>query len=98
MLAAMKKASRKKVRQNRPLFIQLSLLGEEEGMRSLWRRYGIPCMKVCRSARLAFRDENITEAPHGLDVQRCRGIGFDQFAQARDLHVQAAIENFVFAT
>src|SRR5476649_2716730 len=48
-------------------------------------------------ARLPLRDEHIAQAPDGLDVQRAGRVGLDQLAQARDLHVQAAVEYFVFA-
>ncbi|CAM2169518.1 hypothetical protein BLAT2472_11146 [Burkholderia latens] len=45
----------------------------------------------------AVRDEHVAEAPDGLDETRAARIGFDQLAQARDLHVEAAVEHFVFA-
>src|SRR5690606_28077542 len=100
MLAAIVNASRKKVRQNSPLLSHVSrfddtvmrasfggkeMSGGMDGSPGLW------------SAWLAFGDEDITEPPDGLDVQRRRWIGFDQLAQARDLHVEAAVEDFVFA-
>ncbi len=48
-------------------------------------------------SRVAVWNEDVTDAPHGLQVARRSGIFFDQFAQARDLHVQAAVERLEFA-
>ena len=44
----------------------------------------------------AVRDEHVAEAPDSLDEARAARIRFDQLAQARDLHVEAAVEHFVF--
>src|SRR5690606_36176190 len=41
--------------------------------------------------------EDVTQTPDRLDEDGFGGIGFDQFAQTRDLDVQAAVERFVFA-
>src|SRR5690606_25338211 len=49
-------------------------------------------------ARLSFRDEHVAQAPDRLDVERARWVGFDQLAQARDLHVERTVEHFVFAS
>ena len=43
----------------------------------------------------AVRHEDVAHAPHGLDVARAGGVLLDQLAQARDLHVQAAVADAV---
>src|SRR4051812_30311557 len=43
------------------------------------------------------RYENVAEAPDGLDMRRMRGIFLDDLPQARDLHVDGAVEHLVFA-
>ncbi len=48
-------------------------------------------MQLCRP------DEDVAEAPHGLDERRLGGIRFDQLAQARNLHVDRAVERTEFA-
>src|SRR5262245_36824599 len=40
---------------------------------------------------------HVPEAPYRLDVARVRGIGLDQLAQARYLHVDRPVEHFVIA-
>src|SRR5690606_9091939 len=47
---------------------------------------------------LVVGHEYVAESPHGLDVARLGGVILDQFAQARDLHVDRAVEDPVFAT
>src|SRR5476651_2028568 len=84
MLTVVRVPSSRKVRQNRPLFSRARLIS---GTSFILPRQ--------RSARLSVRDEHVAQAPYGLDEQRARWIWFDQFAQARNLHVQAAVEHFV---
>src|SRR5262245_47022654 len=81
-LATISATTSRNVRQNR--------LGE----RSLIARYGAD-----RAVRLAAAVgyEDVAQPPDGLDVLRLRRIGFDQFTQPRDLHVEAAVERLVFA-
>src|ERR1043166_5687053 len=43
------------------------------------------------------RDEYVAEAPHRLNVDRFARVGFDQPAQARNLHVYAAVEGLELA-
>ena len=80
MLTAIKNASRKKVRQSRPLLSQLR------------SRASAP------SGLDAIGYEHITQTPNGLDKARTGRIGFDQFAQTRNLNIKAAIEYLVLAT
>ena len=40
---------------------------------------------------------HVAESPHRLDVARIRGIGLDQLAQPRHLHVDRAVEDLVIA-
>src|SRR3954465_5783320 len=42
-------------------------------------------------------DEHVAEAPDRLDVLRMRRILLDDLAQARDLHVDRAVEDLVLA-
>src|SRR5512135_2446544 len=46
---------------------------------------------------LAVRNEHVPKSPDGLDVARLRGVGLDDLPQARDLHVEAAVERLVLA-
>src|SRR4051794_9947619 len=87
MLTAIRKASRKKVRQYSPLVIQAKRAG----------RASMRTLRPTASTRLSFRYEYVAQSPDRLDVQRVGRIGLDQLAQARDLHVQAAVEHFVLA-
>src|SRR5258708_10299016 len=48
------------------------------------------------TASRAVGDEDVAEAPHRLDEARAARIGFDQLAQTRDLHVEAAVEHLIF--
>ena len=50
----------------------------------------------CRR-RVVVGNEHVAEAPDGLDVARIRGIGLDQLAQPRHLHVDRAVEHLVIA-
>ena len=50
-----------------------------------------------RSLCFAVGNEDVAEAPDGLDVARLGRIVLDQLAQARDLHVDGAVEDVVFA-
>src|ERR1700761_3756241 len=45
----------------------------------------------------AVRNEHVSETPDGLDKAGTARIRFDQLAQTRNLHVETAIEHFVFA-
>src|SRR5438132_10954176 len=45
----------------------------------------------------SVRDEDVAQAPDRLNEARLGRIRFDQLAQPRDLHVQAAIERLVLA-
>src|SRR6516165_6521930 len=49
-------------------------------------------------ARRLVRNEHVAEPPDGLYVSRCRGVGFNELAQSRDLHVDGAIEHVVIAS
>ena len=42
-------------------------------------------------------NEHIADTPDGLDVAWHGGVGLDQLAQARDLHVQAAVKGLELA-
>src|SRR5690606_20286116 len=53
-----------------------------------WR----PCLLVT-----AVRNKDVSQSPDGLNKDGFGGIGFDQFAQARDLDVETAVESFVLA-
>src|SRR5690606_18583797 len=54
---------------------------------------------LARSSLLtAVRYEDIAQAPYRLDEHRLGGVWLDQLAQPGDLHVQATVEGFVFAT
>src|SRR5205814_7701913 len=44
-----------------------------------------------------FGNEDIAEAPDRLDVLRVRRVVLDDLAQARDLHVDRAVEHLVLA-
>ncbi len=46
---------------------------------------------------LVVRHEHVAEPPHRLDVAGVRGIGFDQLAQPRHLHVDRPVEHVVVA-
>src|ERR1035437_6320032 len=45
----------------------------------------------------AIRHKNVANAPNGLNIARRGGIDFHQFAQTRDLHVEAAIKRLELA-
>src|SRR5690554_6717089 len=45
-----------------------------------------------------IRYENVAKAPDRLDENRLGWIWLDQFAQAGNLHIEAAIESFVLAS
>src|SRR5437868_6615160 len=63
-----------------------------------WVVWGpMPAATSVSASGRAVRHEHVADAPDRLDVARRRGVGFDQFAQARDLHVQAAVEGLEFA-
>src|SRR5713101_2111862 len=49
------------------------------------------------SLHLPVGHEDVAEPPHGLDISGMRGILLDELAQARDLHVDRAVEHLVFA-
>src|SRR5450830_313814 len=87
MLAAIRKASRKKVRQYSPLPSQAKRVGRT----SMW------LTQRSVSTRLSFRNEDVAQSPDRLDIQGIGRIRFNQLAQARDLHVQAAVEYLVLA-
>src|SRR5690349_1910783 len=56
-----------------------------------------PCGVLSPSSSRAVRHEDVAHAPDRLDVARLRGVGLDHLAQARDLHVEAAIERLELA-
>src|SRR5450631_1929606 len=45
----------------------------------------------------AVRHEHVADAPDGLDIARLRRVGLNHLAQARDLHVETAIEGLELA-
>ena len=51
-----------------------------------------------RRGRAAIRHEHVAEAPYRLNVAWVRRIQFDQLSQSGNLHVDGAIEHFIFAT
>src|SRR5260221_5565581 len=48
-------------------------------------------------ARCAVGDEHVAEPPYGLDMARVRVVFLDDLAQARDLHVDRAVEHAILA-
>src|SRR6266849_1125474 len=69
--------------------VMASDLGEHKGT--------CPLVRPMRSLRLAVGHEDVAEPPHGLDVGGRRGILLDELPEARDLHVDRAVEHFVLA-
>src|ERR1044072_8947603 len=53
--------------------------------------------RPAKSLRPAVGHEDVAEPPHGLDVGGMRGILLHELPQARDLHVDRAVEHFVLA-
>src|SRR5260364_318676 len=49
-------------------------------------------------SRNLIRDKYISQSPHRLNKAGIARILFNQFAQPRDLHIQAAVEHFIFAS
>src|SRR5580698_10148166 len=92
-LTAISSAISRKVRQKRP------------PNASVRRRRSIRMRPTCRGADNALRansgravgDEHVTETPDGLNEAGAARVGFDQLAQTRDLHVEAAVEHLVLA-
>src|SRR5690606_7707013 len=50
------------------------------------------------SLLLATRHEDVANSPDSLDVARLGRIGFEQTAQARDLHIDGAFQRIPFTT
>src|SRR5690606_28953993 len=99
MLTTIMKVSRKKVRQNSPLLSQPRRLRQNCPFFSRRGRGRVRGMKkqTRQLSWATFRNEDIAQAPDGLDIERIGRIRLDQFAQAGDLYIQAAVEYFVFA-
>ena len=49
---------------------------------------------ICRLSIAAIWHKHVADTPHGLNVARHRGVGFNQLAQARHLHIQTAVKGF----
>src|SRR5690606_28100203 len=93
-LTSIRAASSRKVRPNSPS------LSREVRFRKILRKLGTrrrSCPSRAGWSAAAIRDEYVAQSPDRLDKYRLGRIGFDQLAQTRNLHVQAAIEGFVFA-
>src|SRR6218665_2148825 len=86
---ASRMGSRTKVRQNRFSASWGRDTGSVHSVRS-----GL--LRSQSSARFVGH-EHIADAPDGLDVARLCRISLEQLAQARDLHVQAAVERLELA-
>src|SRR5690606_14323600 len=67
---------------------------ERRDMQATAKNYPTPRRGTSASA---VGHEDIPQAPDRLDEDRFGGIGLDQFAQARNLDVQASVERLVFA-
>src|SRR5664279_2268361 len=57
----------------------------------------LACGRDHRSSGGAVRHEDVADAPHRLDVARLRRVGLDHLPEARDLHVEAAVEGLELA-
>src|SRR5882724_5216125 len=93
-------ASRKNVRQNRlNATVPSGKAGGDPSGTVAAKGFLFPETFLRSRLRLssAIWDEDITHAPHRLDVARLGWIGFDHFAQTRDLHVEAAVERLELA-
>src|SRR5947208_8207122 len=56
------------------------------------------CLRLAVGRHAIVGHEDVAESPHRLDVARIRGIGLDQLAQSRHLHVDGAIEEIRVAS
>src|SRR5574343_151077 len=107
MLPTSSTPSRKKVRQNRFRPTRLrgsrrrSVASSGAGLvASGSARRGFGMERATTGAGVsarAVRHEDVAHTPHGLDVAWRSSVVLDQLAQARDLHVQAAVEGLELA-
>src|SRR5690606_16488090 len=88
--------SNKNVRPNSPSRTKEARVVEELRQRKSKRDADLRSAGAEPSAA-AIGHEDVAQAPHGLDEHRFGRIRLDQLAQARDLHVETAVEGFVLA-